>query len=192
MKLSERQSKLLEFVTEWHGDQKRKYTNEPYVNHVVSVAEIADTHITDKSLLAVEIGLCHDLFEDTDVTDFEFMKSLRECGYGALERSHIMKCVDNLTDAYTKELYPDLNRKERKAMEAKRLATINPISQSVKYADLIDNTSSIVRYDPEFAKTYLEEKRQILDQMRGGDINLLIECCNVLHEANISLNQPVA
>lgn len=187
MNLTDRQKGLFDFVSQCHGDQKRKYTNEPYTNHVFSVAEIADKHITDKSLMAVEIALCHDLFEDTKVTALDFNSALRYFGYEPIDRAHIMSCVNDLTDHYTKELYPDLNRKERKILEAKRLSTIQPISQSVKYADLIDNTSSIVQYDPEFAKTYLKEKQNILDLMRGGDINLFAQACHVLFEGKLKV-----
>lgn len=33
--------KTLEFVAKWHGNQTRKYTGEPYVNHLVEVADNA-------------------------------------------------------------------------------------------------------------------------------------------------------
>jgi hypothetical protein len=37
--------------------------------------------------------------------------------------------------------------------------------QTIKCADLISNTSSIVMHDPKFAITYLAEKRALLDAM---------------------------
>ena len=51
-----------------------------------------------------------------------------------------------------------------------------------KYADLIDNSLSIVTHSESFAKTYLQEKVQILDGMRQGNIHLLIEACSVLDQ----------
>jgi len=32
--------KALEFATKAHGDQKRKYTGEPYITHPIAVAKI--------------------------------------------------------------------------------------------------------------------------------------------------------
>jgi hypothetical protein len=44
--------------------------------------------------------------------------------------------------------------------------------QTIKCADLISNTSSIVKHDPKFAVTYLEEKRLLLDAMTKADPRL--------------------
>ncbi|HKZ43039.1 MAG TPA: hypothetical protein VJ044_18915, partial [Candidatus Hodarchaeales archaeon] len=79
-------------------------------------------------------------------------------------------------DVYTKENCPDSNRRERKALESDRLGKIHPISQTVKYADLIDNMNSIAEHDKNFAIIYLKEKRAILNVMRAGHPQLLTEC----------------
>lgn len=68
MKLSRKQEKLFEFVKEKHLGQQRKYTNKPYHNHCLNVAE---TISTKKILVGVETALCHDLFEDTNCTHQE-------------------------------------------------------------------------------------------------------------------------
>ncbi len=40
-------------------------------------------------------------------------------------------------------------------------------------ADLIDNSHSIMAYDPDFARVYLKEKRLLLDEaLRDGDPTL--------------------
>lgn len=185
MELTNRQKDLFEFVKDYHGDQKRKYTNEPYWHHLLSVAEIASEHL--KEFGVIEIALCHDLLEDTDCTWDLLHEALEGLGYSYDDATQIADGVHFLTDSYTKERYPDINRRERKKLEAVRLGQIPFVCQSVKYADLIDNTSSIVDYDPAFAKTYLKEKRDILNQMRKGNIDLLIECCYVLRSAEEKL-----
>ncbi|MEQ9266561.1 MAG: HD domain-containing protein [Balneolaceae bacterium] len=172
MKLTERQKELLQFVKDSHGDQKRKYTGEPYWNHVYSVAEI----ISEYDIKGIEIALCHDLFEDTDVQMPELLKFLTQSGYSNEEAQFIVNGVNDLTDIFTKENYPKLNRKDRKKLEAERLGKVNSLSQSVKYADLIDNTRSLSEHDKGFAKVYLSEKRQMLDQMRRGNCDLLLRC----------------
>lgn len=181
MILTDRQIQLFELVSAAHGDQKRKYTFEPYTEHLLSVARIVSEYVPD--YLTVEIALCHDLIEDTDTDETKLFQMLLTCKYDLSEATDIVSSVVDLTDMYTKESHPHLNRIERKRLEAGRLGTIKPVSQSVKYADLIDNTSSIVAHDPEFAKTYLKEKAMMLDYMRGGNIQLLIKCCHTLHEA---------
>jgi hypothetical protein len=40
---------------------------------------------------------------------------------------------------------------------------------TIKCADLISNTSSIVKHDPKFAEVYLEEKRLLLDVLTKAD-----------------------
>ncbi|MNR01721.1 hypothetical protein D3C85_1175390 [compost metagenome] len=63
-------------------------------------------------------------------------------------------------------------------MEADRLATISPNSQSIKYCDLIDNTKSIIKYDPSFANIYLKEKADMLEVMNKGDLDLYTKALN--------------
>ena len=172
MKLTGKQHIVLQFVKASHGDQKRKYTGEPYWNHVYSVAEI----ISDYEPKGIEIALCHDLFEDTEVQMPELLGFLIHSGYSNEDALFIVSGVNDLTDVFTKENYPTLNRKERKKLESERLGKVAGLSQSIKYADLMDNTVSIVEYDKGFAKVYLSEKIQMLNQMRAGNFALLEKC----------------
>ncbi len=173
--LSEKQNKLLEFVKQQHGTQLRKYTFDPYWTHVLSVAQIVSEFVKDS--FAIEIALCHDLFEDTQCTTHQLCNELVNIGYEFKQAADIISGTDELTDEFTKEKYPTMNRSARKKKEAERLGSISKVAQSVKYADLIDNTPSIVGHDPSFAKMYLSEKLDILNCMRNGDINLFIRCC---------------
>ncbi len=43
------------------------------------------------------------------------------------------------------------------------------MAQTIKLADLISNTRSIVERDPKFAVTYLAEKRELLKVLTDGD-----------------------
>ncbi|MEX2345765.1 MAG: hypothetical protein WD604_09140 [Balneolaceae bacterium] len=179
MKLTERQNKLLEFVKQEHGDQQRKYSDEPYWHHLVRVAETTHKYLGE----GIEIALCHDLLEDTGCTEKQLYKQLTETGYSTKEASEITHGVRELTDVFIKKDYPDLNRRARKKREAERLGKTSYLAQSIKYADLIDNTSSIVNGDSGFARVYINEAIDILDQMRAGNIHLLIECCYAVYKA---------
>ena len=48
-------------------------------------------------------------------------------------------------------------------------------AQTIKLADLISNSRSIMEHDPAFARTYLEEKRMLLEVMTKGDPGLYAE-----------------
>ncbi len=180
-KLTDRQHLLLEFARKKHEGQVRKYTNDPYINHPVAVADIASRFMDDDG--AIEIAICHDLLEDTDCTSGELNDLLMRIGYDRFEAMGTVISVIELTDEYTHEKYPEMNRETRKRMEAERMGKTNYLSQSVKYADLIHNTSSIVKHDKGFAKVYLKEKKRALDAMRGGNIDLFIECCYTFKKA---------
>ncbi|HYH55544.1 MAG TPA: hypothetical protein VD772_02970, partial [Anseongella sp.] len=80
--------------------------------------------------------------------------------------------VEWLTDVYTKENYPRLNRKKRKAREADRLSKAPAAAQTVKYADIIDNAIDIAGHDKDFAKVFLRECGQLLRQMDKGNQQL--------------------
>ena len=161
---------VIEFVTQWHLPQKRKFTGEPYVTHLIDVYKTVSEVTKDKTIHAA--ALCHDLYEDTDCSETQFVSYLLENGFDKNETKRINSMVFNLTDVYVKDHYPHLNRKKRKNLEAKRLANIQPDAQTVKYADMIDNSKSIVKDAPRFAGKYLYEMKDILQGMNKGDAKL--------------------
>ena len=62
------ESKAEWFADYWHGsiDQRRKYTDEPYINHPRSVVGILKNHVRDESMICA--AWMHDLVEDTPCT----------------------------------------------------------------------------------------------------------------------------
>jgi (p)ppGpp synthase/HD superfamily hydrolase len=64
------------------------------------------------------------------------------------------------------------NRAERQAASRERLSKAPGWVQSIKCADVISNVSSTVKHDLDFAKTYLEEKRLLLDVLNEADPSL--------------------
>lgn len=178
-----RQAHLLAFCAIKHQPQKRKYTNEPYISHCRAVADMADS----KAIFGYEVGLCHDLFEDTDCYYNELFTFLEKIGYKNEDALFICDRVQDLTDVFTSENYPHLNRAARKTQESTRLHQIHAVAQTVKYCDLIHNTSSIVKYDKGFAKKYLPEKEAILNGMTAGNKIMLRKCLKSLNEAKKEL-----
>lgn len=187
MTLTIRQDKLLEFVIRMHGEQNRKYTGKPYWTHPYAVAEIISHY---NYPMAIEIALCHDLFEDTPCTKDELIQALYSFGYKEVEASVIASGTEKLTDEYTPEKYPDLNRNERKRLEAQRFTKIVESIQSIKVADLIDNTSSIMEHDPGFGRIYLQEAVELLSTLRKANIWLVIRLSAIINNymySNVSV-----
>lgn len=149
------------FAREAHKVQQRKYTGNPYADHLAEVAGIVatlgwfDGNIHPSTVVAV--AWLHDVVEDQGVS----AATLRE-QFGEIIAAGVI-------------LLSDLeigNRAERKAASRARLAAAPGWIQTIKCADLISNTSSIVKHDPKFAVTYLEEKRLLLDVMTRADPRL--------------------
>lgn len=151
--------RAMQFARRVHAAQQRKYTGNPYSDHLAEVAGIVAT-VAPIGLLdtAVAVSWLHDCREDQGITHEELVE-------------HFGEVVANGV-----RLLSDLekgNRAERKAASRKRLAAAPDWVQTIKCADLISNTSSIVRHDPKFAEVYLEEKRLLLEVMRGADYRLV-------------------
>lgn len=168
---------VIKFATKAHGQQKRKYTLEPYINHCINVAGMVKENGGTPSM--VYAAILHDVIEDTTTSIEEIYNFLVSLHILPFIAQKICNMVSDLTDQYTKEAYPKLNRKQRKELECARLARINPKSQTIKYCDLIDNAGSITQHDESFAETYLKEKRDILRVMDKGDYQLYMCACNL-------------
>lgn len=168
--LTDKQKKFLQFCINQHSDQKRKYTGEPYWYHLINVAKIL-FDAGHRNL--IEIALGHDLLEDVpNLESKTITRKLASLKYSHNSIIFIEGGILALTDVFTKEAYPELNRKTRKEKEARRLGRIFPDFQTVKYADLIDNSRDILENDPKFAKIYIAEKVQILEFMDKGSSKL--------------------
>lgn len=139
------------FAIAAHGDQKRKYTGEPYWHHLKEVADKVQALSVPSRV--IQAAWLHDVLEDCDVEYHELQDAFGD---------KVAELVLWLTDAYTSKEHG--NRKERKRLERVRFKKAPYYAKVIKLADLISNTSSIVERDPEFAKVYLEEKRSLLEE----------------------------
>lgn len=161
--------KIRDFADRAHGSQMRKYTPERYIVHPVRVMETVRKH--DDRLPVLAAALLHDVLEDTLVTREEMHDFLRTV-FAAEDADWTLGLVVELTDVYVKEAYPTLNRKSRKALELQRIAGTSAASQTIKYADILDNTSEIAAHDPDFAPRFLSECRANLEIARKGNREL--------------------
>ena len=149
--------------------QKRKYTGEPYFVHPAEVARIV-AEVPGSTPEMVAAAWLHDVVEDTGCTYTDI-----HMNFGI----DVATLVGWLTDVSKPE---DGNRATRKAMDRAHSAAAPAEAQTVKLADLISNSRSIVQHDPAFAKTYLEEKRMLLEVMTKGDATLMAEARKFIGE----------
>jgi len=136
------------FAIQAHGDQKRKYTGEPYYTHLDEVAMLLHTEPVETIIAAY----LHDVVEDTYVT-------LSDVYYAF--GGDVAILVHYVTDISRPS---DGNRAKQKEIDRNHIAQAPEASKIIKLADLISNTKSIVEHDPEFAKVYLQEKRMLLSE----------------------------
>ena len=161
--------------------QRRKYTDEPYVNHVLEVSNTVLDDVIEagkidliESLALISSALLHDVVEDTAVT----INDIRET-FG----NTVAKLVSELTAVYTSKDFPSMSRRERKAAEAERLAEVSNNAKTIKLADILSNTKDIVEHDPMFATVYLAEKAALLPLLKGGSPRLYARVENQLADA---------
>lgn len=146
-----------------HGlcDQRRKYTGDPYLHHPLAVANLIHTEAECPVPLSVlAAAMLHDVLEDTPVTEAQLREAIGE---------EVTNLVLEVTDVSKPG---DGNRAARKRIDREHLARASPEGQTIKLADLSDNTQSIVVYDPQFARTYLREKSELLAVLTKGDVRL--------------------
>lgn len=165
--------KAYQFAKKAHEGQKRKYTNEPYIYHPIEVMSIVSTvpH-TDRMLAA---ALLHDTREDCGVT---YQEVDEEFG------PFVAMFVDDLTDISKPE---DGNRAKRKEIDRQHTAKALPFSKTIKLADLISNSRSIVKHDKDFARVYIKEKQLLLDVLTEGDPTLYAMAKQIVEDAKKEL-----
>lgn len=150
--------KALKLAVEAHEGQIRKYTKEPYIYHPIEVSRIVWDVNKDEAVIAAAI--CHDVIEDTRyrAREIEWFLGTRVC-----------ELVIELTDVSRPE---DGNREKRKEIDRERLRKVSVDAKTIKLADLISNTDSIVEHDPDFAIVYMKEKQLLLEVLKEGDQTL--------------------
>ncbi|PCJ62326.1 MAG: hypothetical protein COA79_04480 [Planctomycetota bacterium] len=158
------------YATRAHEEisQTRKYTNSPYIIHPAAVAARVAKVTKSKNLVAA--AWLHDTVEDTNATIEDIRKN-----FGP----EIEALVESLTDI---SKATDGNRKLRKDIDRKHTEAASPGAKTVKLADLIDNSVSIIKYGRDFAFVYMEEMSQMLEILKEGDSRLFKEAVTIVDD----------
>ncbi len=154
------EKRALDFATKAHAsiDQRRKYTGEPYIVHPIAVAELVRSVPHTPEMIAA--AYLHDVVEDTPVSIDEVRREFGE---------EVATLVDWLTDVSRPQ---DGTRRIRKELDRQHSAKAPAEAQTIKLADLIDNTLSIRDRDPHFWRVYKREKLALLEVLTRGDRHL--------------------
>jgi len=166
------------YATKAHAEagQRRKYTDEPYIVHPAAVAELVRS-VTDNEVMLTAAWL-HDTVEDTATTLNDI-----ESHFGG----EVAKLVAMLTDSAQPQAK---NRAMRKAAHFRHTAEACPDAQTIKLADIIDNTRSIIHYDASFARIYLVEKRVQITLLKGGNRELWQQASTIIEQGITQLSEP--
>lgn len=153
--------------------QRRKYTNEHYIVHCLEVADLVFAAERDQEMVCA--ALLHDVLEDTKVTAKKLRKEFGD---------DITSLVLQLTDVSKPT---DGNRTKRKQIDLEHTAQASARAKTIKLADLISNTRSIVEGDPDFAIVYLKEKERLLKVLVDGNSALYKQASDALIQSKLKL-----
>jgi (p)ppGpp synthase/HD superfamily hydrolase len=161
-------TKAVLFATSAHEGQTRKYTGEPYITHPMAVAKIVSDFGGD--LNQIIAAYLHDTIEDV----LRVTHKIVEGSFG--------DDVGMLVHGMTKDEYPKgTSRRDKKALEATRLAGTDARVQFIKCADIIHNSGTIIQHNIEFADIYLTENLKAVEGMVSANENIRDYAIAVLH-----------
>jgi (p)ppGpp synthase/HD superfamily hydrolase len=168
-----------QFAAKAHKEagQKRKYCGSPYIVHPAEVAKLVSMVTDDVATIAA--AWLHDVVEDTDY-DIDDIAVL----FG----DEIADIVSDLTDTSQPQ---DGNRATRKEIDRQHTAAGSQKAHTVKLADLISNTKSIVEHDTDFAIVYLKEKELLLEVLQDGNSILYDMAANHLIQGKLALAEQL-
>lgn len=149
----------VQFAEDAHRQQVRRYTGEPYIVHLLSVAKMISCakiprDLDDYREAMIIAAILHDVVEDTPATIEEVSKCFgSDVGY----------LVFSLTDT------PKGcgNRAVRKGLDRERLNGASEAVKIIKCADIIDNMHSICTHDQKFARTFLFEVGELIPLLKN-------------------------
>lgn len=164
----------ISFAAIAHAKQTRKYNGHPYIVHPIDVVDILNVLLSNSNLwydfdysdrvhMLIAAAL-HDTIEDTDVTAEDITKNFN---------AEVTELVVGLTNV--SKLQPELNRAQRKQLDAENLSKQPVRVQIIKVADIYSNTSAIVEEDPVFAKKYISEKLELIEYLTKLPVWLIKE-----------------
>jgi guanosine-3',5'-bis(diphosphate) 3'-pyrophosphohydrolase len=122
------------FAAQKHAGQRRKgAAAEPYINHLLEVAELVSSALAEPDINLVIAALLHDTVEDTGVTKEVLVET-----FGSDVADLVMEVTDDKS----------LPKAERKRLQIVHASQISVRAQVIKLADKISNLRGILASPP--------------------------------------------
>lgn len=159
------------FAAQKHSNQHRSgAAAEPFVNHLVEVAELVAGALSELDTNLVIAALLHDSVEDAGVTIEELTQR-----FG----TDVAELVDEVTDDKT------LPKQERKRLQVVNAPLKSERAQMIKIADKISNLRSLhssppIGWDSERKTEYIRWAKQVVSGLAKPNPILLAEFDAVL------------
>ncbi|HEX3743115.1 MAG TPA: HD domain-containing protein [Bryobacteraceae bacterium] len=154
------------FAAARHSGQRRKgATAEPYVNHLIEVADLIAGVLTEPDANVLMAALLHDSIEDVGVTKEELTAE-----FGADVTSLVLEVTDDKS----------LPKQERKRLQIVNAPKKTVRAQLIKLADKISNLRAILASPPadwsvQRQREYFEWAKQVVDALSAPDPTLKLE-----------------
>lgn len=162
------------FAKAAHGDQRRKYTNAPYVRHPLRVGSRA-LLLPEASEELAAAGFLHDVIEDT----FDDVKT----GYNAI-RDIFGRYVANIVLELTQPPKEAGNRNFRKNLYHDSLKVASREARLLKLLDRIDNLGEMGPDD--FMVVYTKESRHLLEAIGYTSDELASELDTIIRNYEVN------
>lgn len=157
--------------------QLQPYTGAPYIAHPAEVVAVLVTVPHTPEMVAA--AWLHDVREDVPWVT----RAMLESKFGPVVAA-LVEQVSRVSRGV-----PGKSRAQRKALDREHFAGIEPDAKTIKLADTIVNVRTIVERNPRFARTYLPEKVEELEALRGGDAELWSQAARLVAEQLARLAQ---
>ena len=142
------------FAAKKHATQKRKgAAAEPYINHLLEVAHLVSTALSQPDTNLVIAALLHDVIEDSSVTKEEVAER-----FGTDVADLVVEVTDDKS----------LSKAERKRLQVVNASKKSVRAQMLKLADKISNLPAILDSPPadwslERRREYFEWAKRVVD-----------------------------
>jgi guanosine-3',5'-bis(diphosphate) 3'-pyrophosphohydrolase len=154
------------FAAQKHAGQRRKgAAAEPYINHLLEVAELVSSALAEPDTNLVIAALLHDTVEDTGVTKEVLVET-----FGSDVADLVMEVTDDKS----------LPKAERKRLQIVHASQISVRAQVIKLADKISNLRGILDSPPadwsgERKQEYFEWAKRVVDGLSAPNEMLRAE-----------------
>jgi guanosine-3',5'-bis(diphosphate) 3'-pyrophosphohydrolase len=149
------------FAAVKHAKQRRKGASaEPYINHLLEVAELVWSALSEPDTNLVIAALLHDSIEDAGVTKEELVEA-----FGVDVADLVMEVTDEKS----------LPRAERKRLQILNAPKISVRAGIIELADKLANVRSILVSPPpdwsvQRQREYFEWAKQVVDGLRAPNV----------------------